>query len=164
MAIKRLLTRPPRQLGSKSDLLSHSRPAACLLPGQYLTSRGLVYWTKRLVYWTPRFKVLRAILKCWKARSGTPPTLTNPRKRPLRLRGIVSSETSSEPPDAKLLEGQERYICVYTLEAKWTPCLNAPTPTVLNFAQPGWKAKRYAFNLKKFGPHLPSMRIIVLKL
>ena len=75
----------------------------------------------------------------------------------------MSSETSSEPPDANLLEGQERYICVYTLEAKWTPCLNAPTPTVLNFAQPGWKAKRYAFNLKKFGPHLPSMRIIVLK-
>ena len=91
LAGKRLLPRPPRQSGPKSDLLSHSMPASRLWPGPYLTSRRTIYDTNRVIYDTPGFKVLRGILKCWKASSGTPPTLTNSRKRPLRLRGIVSS-------------------------------------------------------------------------
>ena len=90
----------------------------------------------------------------------------NPDESPKTTSQIARDSELRDLPRAigrQLLQGQERYTFAYTLEGKWTPCLNAPTPTVLNFAQPGWKAKRYAFNLKKFAPQLPSMRIIVLK-
>ena len=97
MAGKRSPTRPLTQPARRSDLLSHSMPQASILPGQYLTSCDTIYCTKRTVYCTPGFKVLRAILKCWNAPSRTPPTSTNPRKRPLRLRGTVGSGHSSDP-------------------------------------------------------------------